>query len=142
MLSKSKTWAVALLLGMFVAGAAIGAGATMLLAPPSDVAAARPDARADGDRSRRRSYAERLQADLDLSPEQRAAVDSIVAGREAEMQALWQEMRPRFDALRESIRTEIMAVLNERQQETYQALIERNRHKGDRERGSKDQTKR
>jgi hypothetical protein len=109
------------------------------LAPQDQIVESRSGARADNDRGRRRSYADRLQEDLSLKPEQRAAVDSILAGREAEMHDLWEEMRPQFDALRESIRTEIMKVLDEGQQEKYQALIERGRHRGDRERGSKDQ---
>jgi gas vesicle protein len=139
MLSKGKAWAAALLVGVFVAGAAIGAAVTTLMAPQDQVVASRTDARADSDRGRRRGYAERLQDDLNLSPEQRASVDAILAEREAEMRELWEDMRPRFDALRESIRIEIMELLDESQQEKYQALIERARHRGDRERGSKDQ---
>ncbi len=139
MLSKGKTWAAALLVGVFVAGAAIGAAVTTLIAPQDQVVASRTGTRADSDRGRRRSYAERLQEDLNLNPEQRVEVDAILAGRETEMHELWEEMRPRFDALRESIRIEIMKVLDESQQEKYQALIERGRHRGERERGSKEQ---
>lgn len=135
MLNRSKLWAVTLLLGVFAAGIAIG-GPTW---------SAFNDGRPDEERSRRsnssdsrnrghKSYSERLQEDLGLTPEQRAATDSILDRQQAEMRAAWREMRAQIDTLRQHISTEIMEVLNEEQQEKYAEMLARSRRRGDRER--------
>ena len=138
MLSRSKVWAVALLLAVFAAGATVGA-AVMTAWNPLKASAVSPSSeRRDHDRGRRRSYAERLQEELSLTTEQRTAVDAILEEREAEMRELWAQMKPKYDALRETIRAEIMGVLDEEQQQRFQALIERSRSRGERERGETD----
>ena len=95
--------------------------------------------RGSSDRSRPPSYAERLEADLSLTAAQRAAVDTILARRESDMQDLWREMQPRLDALRDTIRTKIMDVLDDEQQQKYRELLERSRHRGERDRENRNQ---
>lgn len=115
MLTRSKLVAAIFLIAAFLAGTAVG----------SAVAAAwgTSDERDRREHTRRGSYAERLQSELSLTAPQRDSVNFILERREAHMRALWQEVSPRFDSLRASIRTEIMALLDDDQQVKYRALI-------------------
>ncbi len=117
MLNRSKLLAAGLLVGTFITGAAVG-GALSAAWGDGDRGTPREPARHHG-------YAERLQAELALSTEQRDSVAAILTRREEQMHAIWQGVRPRFDSLRTAIRGEIMALLNDEQQGKYQALIER-----------------
>ncbi|UCF21109.1 MAG: hypothetical protein JSU87_06910 [Gemmatimonadota bacterium] len=135
MLSRSKLWAVALLLAVFAAGATVGAAVVSVWNPGKVASVSRSSGLGEHDRGRRHSYADRLQSELSLTTGQRAAVDAILERREAEMRELWAQMRPQYDALRETIRAEIMEVLDETQRQKFQALIERSRSRGERERG-------
>jgi Spy/CpxP family protein refolding chaperone len=71
---------------------------------------------------------------LDLTESQQAEVESILARRESDMAALWQDVRPKFDALRDTIRTKIMDVLTEEQQQKYRELLEHGSRRGERDR--------
>lgn len=117
MLNRSKLLAAGLLLAAFVAGLAVGSAAS---------AAWGDSGRGEAlTRDRRVSYAEHLQTELDLSGAQRESVDQILERRKTQMDAIWREIAPRFDTLRTGIRSEIMQLLDEGQQEAYQALIAR-----------------
>lgn len=131
MLNRSKLWATVLLITVFAAGATVG-GAAFSTWGPRDGAADRME-RGD-DRGRRPSYAERLETDLGLTAEQRETVDTILAQQQLDMQELWRQMRPQFDALRDTIRSKIMDVLTDEQKQTYNELIERSRRRGERDR--------
>jgi hypothetical protein len=138
MLNRSKLWATGLLVAVFLTGAAVGGGITQTWVR-NDSAPDRGE-RTSPDRGRPPpSYAARLEADLELTSAQREAVDTILARRESDMQELWQEMQPRFDALRDTIRAKIMDVLNDEQQQRFRELLERGRHRGDRDRENRDQ---
>ncbi|UCG86975.1 MAG: periplasmic heavy metal sensor [Gemmatimonadota bacterium] len=132
MLNRSKLWASGLLIAMFVTGAAVGGGITQAWMRNDDPTDYR--GRGSSDRSRPPSYADRIEVDLNLTPEQRAAVDTILARRESDMQQLWQDIQPRFDALRDTIRTKIMDVLTEEQQQKYRELLEHGSRRGERDR--------
>jgi Spy/CpxP family protein refolding chaperone len=114
MLNRSKAWAVGLLLAAFAAGAAIGGVAQAALADRDDPP--------DRERRPRLSYAERLQRDLALTAEQRAAVDTIMARRQRDMREIWRAADKQVDAMRMTVRSEIMQVLDERQRETYEQI--------------------
>jgi len=134
MLNQSKIWAVALLLTVFVAGAAIGGPAWGAFRdePPGE-----RDGRRGSSESRereRKSYSEHLQEELGLSAEQRSAIDSILDLQQAEMRIAWRQMRAQLDTLRQNISVEIMTFLDEEQQAQYREMIERSRNKGDRDR--------
>ncbi len=131
MLNRSKLWATVLLITVFAAGVTVGGAAS------SAWGAGDGDGDGSGrgdDRARRSSYAERLESDLGLTAAQREMVDTILARRQVDMRELWQEMRPQFDALRDTIRSKIMDVLTDEQRQTYNELIESSNRRGDRDR--------
>lgn len=117
MLNRSKLLAAALLFAAFVAGGAVGGA----------VSAAWGDneRRVSSEPRHRTSYAERLQAELVLSVQQRDSVNAILERREEQMDVIWREIRPRFDSLRTAIRGEIMSLLIDDQRTRYQELIDR-----------------
>lgn len=131
MLNRSKLWAVGLLLAVFAAGGALGAAASAAWGEDDNRDEGQRSSR--DDRSRHGSYAERLEAHLDLSQEQRTTVDSILAQRQLQVRELWAEYRPRFDTLRLDVRNQIMEILNDEQKETYQELTDRSDRRRDRE---------
>ena len=117
MLNRSKTLAASLLVATFLLGIAVG-GVAMAAWGDDD----------DGRRSRSRvrpSYAERLGERLDLTAAQQESVRVILERRQEAMHRLWQEVHPQFDSLRLQVRSEIMALLDEEQQATYEDLIAR-----------------
>ena len=137
MLNRSKLWATSLLVAMFVTGAAVGGGVARTWIGSASADDYRD--RMPGDRGRPPSYAEHLEMALSLTPLQRAAVDTILARRESDMQQMWREMQPRLDALRDTIRTKIMDVLDDEQQQKYRELLDRSRHRGERDRENRNQ---
>jgi hypothetical protein len=116
MINRLKLRAVGLILAIFVAGGLLG---TVVATTWSDT---EPGNRR-GERTRA-SYADRLAAELELSPEQRESVAVILARRNQAMQDIWAEMRPAFDSLRSQIRAEINANLTADQQVTFAALVQ------------------
>jgi hypothetical protein len=115
--NRSKTLAASLLAATFLLGIAVG-GVAMAAWGDDD----------DGRRSRSRehaSYAERLAERLDLTAAQQESVAKILERRQEAMHQLWQDVHPRLDSLRLQIRDEILAVLDQEQQATYEDLIAR-----------------
>jgi hypothetical protein len=119
MLHRSKLYAAGLLAAVFAAGIAVGTGVS---AAASDRRTPEPR---EANRGERESYAARLARELTLTPAQRESVDRILDGYQDSMAMMWAEMRPRMDAVRASIRTDIAALLDSAQQEQYQAYIAR-----------------
>jgi hypothetical protein len=113
--NRSKLWAVSLLLTAFVFGAVVG-GATIAVADRSD----------RGDRaSRRTSYIDRLQSELDLTAEQRADVEQLIQRRNEAVHMVWEESQRRYEEVRKELRAEITEALDEGQRTTYQQMIYR-----------------
>jgi hypothetical protein len=131
MFNRSKLWATGLLVAMFVTGAAVGGGMSQAWRGDGDNAGS--TGRDSPDRARP-SYVERLTAHLDLTESQQVEVESIVARRESDMAELWLDVRPKFDALRDTIRTKIMDVLTEEQQQKYRELLDHGSRRGERDR--------
>lgn len=120
MLNKSKLLAFAVLIAVFAAGVVVGGGAS--------AAWGGADRRDDGERRERRprrSYTQMLTDELALNEVQIDSVRAILGRREQAMGEIWRETEPRFDALRQQIRAEILAQLDEGQQEQYRVLISR-----------------
>jgi Spy/CpxP family protein refolding chaperone len=117
MLSKSKFAAVVLLIAVFVAGGAAGWGA-------------REGAKPDG-RSRRgpEAMVERLTQELNLTAVQRDSIRGIFERHHPEVEALWAEIRPRFDSIKAHVRAEVAAQLTPDQQARYQRLLEEAEHR-------------
>jgi hypothetical protein len=117
MLSKSKFAALALLAAVFIAGGAAGWGA-------------RVGAKSDS-RGRRgpEAMVEHLTQELRLTAIQRDSVRAIFERHHPEVEALWAEIRPRFDAIKTRVRAEVAAQLAPDQQVRYQRLLEEAEHR-------------
>jgi hypothetical protein len=125
MLGRSRTWAVALLAAVFLAGGAAGWALAKRRAadPPRG-----PDAIA--------SYLGRR---LDLTPAQQESVRAVFVRHHEETQAIWGAVRPRLDSLRSVVRTEVNAQLTPDQQARYARLLADLEHQHD-ERARRDST--
>ncbi|HEX9581479.1 MAG TPA: periplasmic heavy metal sensor [Gemmatimonadales bacterium] len=111
MSNRSRLWATGLLVAAFVAGLAVGGAAQAALADRDD--------RPGRERSRRLSYPERLERDLQLTPEQRTAVETVMQRHQQSMRDIWRAAERQVDTMRLQIRNEIMDVLDARQREAY-----------------------
>jgi Spy/CpxP family protein refolding chaperone len=67
-------------------------------------------------------YAERLAGRLDLTPEQQAAINAIVAEEQAKVRELTREVEPRFRAIAGETRDRIEAVLTDGQRERLREM--------------------
>ncbi len=65
---------------------------------------------------------DRLDASLDLTGDQRVRVDSVLARREAEMRALRNQVRPRFDSIAGRTRTDLLQILTPEQRARFEEL--------------------
>lgn len=74
------------------------------------------------DRHPRSELLDRLDASLDLSPEQRVRVDSVLARREADMRALRNQVRPRFDSIAGRTRSDLLQILTAEQRVRFEEL--------------------
>jgi Spy/CpxP family protein refolding chaperone len=121
MLNRTKLWAIALLVGVFAAGFAAGAAV--------DVAAwggrEGRDRSEQRDERRNRSYLDRLQAELTLTPVQRDTIKGILGRYQGAMHEIWTDVRPKVDAVRAAVRADILSVLDSIQQDQYRAIIAR-----------------
>jgi len=115
-LNRSKVWAVALLVAVFVAGAATGwslRGSAGRRGPnPRDTNA----------------MVAHLAKELDLSAAQQDSVRTILDRHRAEMAAIWKQVHPRADSLRTVLQAEIGAQLTPAQQSRYRDLVARFEH--------------
>jgi Spy/CpxP family protein refolding chaperone len=122
--SRTRVWTTVLLAAViFVAGAAVGGGATVLVA------------------LRRLEYAmhhpqvvpqrltDRLTRRLDLTPDQAARVKAIIIERQAAFEAIRLEMYPRVTAQLDQARDEIDEVLTDEQREQWQAWFDKTRRR-------------
>jgi len=128
MFNRSKAWALALLAAVFAAG--IGAGWTLQ---------AWADQRDGGRRTRgSRAMVEHLTRELELTPVQQDSVRAIVERSKGAFDALWREVHPRYDSLKQRVRAEIRAQLTPAQQERYLQLLAAREHQHRKEDSAKD----
>lgn len=86
-MQRSKSLAMVFLLGVFLAGGAVGFAANQV---------AGPEKRCKNDRA---SYRERFATELGLSASQRQAVDSLMEAQRTRVRALYSPMRPQLDSI-------------------------------------------
>ena len=86
-MQRSKSLAMVFLLGVFLAGGAVGFAANQV---------AGPEKRCKGDRA---SYRERFATELGLTTSQRQAVDSLMEAQRTRVRALYSPMRPQLDSI-------------------------------------------
>jgi Spy/CpxP family protein refolding chaperone len=113
-MQRSRSLALMFLLGALLVGGALGFTADRVLT--SDRCAKSGD--------NRRSFAW-LTEELHLTPEQSAAVDSIVERRHREMRAVISTVRPQMVAVRDTARQQIRRVLNDAQRAQFDELLAR-----------------
>jgi Spy/CpxP family protein refolding chaperone len=77
---------------------------------------------------------DRFAEDLDLTPAQRLAVDSILDERHRRMEALFATIRPQMSAIRDSARKQIALRLTPEQRVKYDQYIADQRKKSDQKR--------
>jgi Spy/CpxP family protein refolding chaperone len=119
--NRLKLWlAVA---AVFVTGCATGA--LLDSAYRLRVDAARGEAREEGRGGRRspEQVLDKMRRELNLDERQAAEVRKVVDETRNEYRSLHTEARPRFDAIRQSARTRIRALLNPEQQKRFDARV-------------------
>ncbi|MDF1503793.1 hypothetical protein [Roseisolibacter sp. H3M3-2] len=114
-MDRSKLLAAAFLAGAFTLGATVGWGFDRTMG--SDVTAPLPTAQ--------KSVYEDFAAELQLSPDQKAAVDSILDDRRRVMDSLIAPVRPQMQAARDEAQKAIAARLSPEQQARYQSYLAR-----------------
>ena len=117
MLNRSKLAAVALLAAVFVAGGLAGWGGHEAV-----------DRDGRGPRHGPDAMVAYLSRELDLNPAQRDSVRAIFQRHRPETDALWSQVRARFDSIKTKMRAEIDAQLTPEQRAKHQQLIERAEH--------------
>jgi Spy/CpxP family protein refolding chaperone len=73
-----------------------------------------------------------------MTPEQRAAIDAILERRSERMQTAWAEISPRLEAITDSARAEIMAVLTPEQRAEYERRLEERIRERERKRAEEE----
>lgn len=127
-----------LLLLTFAAGAAAGVAADRLSLLPgtarADESAGTEEERREDGGERPRTTIERFADELGLTAEQRSRIEEVLSAFRGEVKELRKEFHPRWEALVDSARARIEAVLTPEQVEQYRALLKRERaeRRGDR----------
>jgi hypothetical protein len=117
MIRASRGRAAVLLLLMFAAGIAVGlAGERYALHREAEEAATHER---EG-----RSTIERFADDLGITPDQQARIDPILVETREQMSAVFDRVRPEWEAVVDSARARIESVLSADQVEKYRALLE------------------
>ncbi|GJG87874.1 hypothetical protein tb265_30550 [Gemmatimonadetes bacterium T265] len=109
--ARSRRLAAAVVVAAVLAGGAIGVAADRLVLARGPVEAPRG--------------LDAFAAELDLTPPQRSAIDSIMDARRQAIDALIAPVRPQLDAIRAAGRRDIRQRLTPAQQERYDAYVAR-----------------
>ncbi|HEY2896422.1 MAG TPA: hypothetical protein VGJ12_04730 [Gemmatimonadaceae bacterium] len=110
---KSKSMAVGFLLGTLLCGGALGFSLDRVLT--------RPACDANTDREAVRAY---MASKLELTPLQRAQVDSLLDIRHREISKIVAPVRPQLDSVREATRVQIKRLLDPGQQKRFQDWVD------------------
>jgi len=110
---KSKSMAVGFLLGTLLCGGALGFSLDRVLT--------RPACDANTDREAVRAY---MASKLQLTPLQRAQVDSLLDIRHRELSKIVAPVRPQLDSVREATRVQIKRLLDPAQQKRFQDWVD------------------
>ena len=123
-MQKSKSLAVMFLLGAFLTGGALGFAADHMLGRE----------KMSGPRGGRTSMSARIAKELDLTPAQRASMDSLMARRREQIREIYRPIRPQLDSLEkvgravsESTHAQVRRILTPEQQVKWDAMRDRAR---------------
>jgi Spy/CpxP family protein refolding chaperone len=115
-LPKSKLWAIALLIAVAAAGFALGALTTDY-----------SHRGRDPERRGRESYASHLAAELALDSAQTDSVRAVLARYRPAMRAVFDQVRPQMDSLRQQMHNDINQLLTPDQRQRFDSLLVRER---------------
>jgi hypothetical protein len=130
MFNQSKAWAIGLLAAVFVAGATLAWGFDEWMG----------DSKRGGRRRGTDAMVEFLDRKVDLRPAQRDSVRAVFARYRTATDAIWAEVHPRVDSVRNLMRAEINAQLDSAQRERYARLIAEHGHQHRKADSAKDAT--
>ncbi|MFQ5890401.1 MAG: hypothetical protein ACE5JR_10160 [Gemmatimonadota bacterium] len=122
---RSRARVALLLLLTFAAGAAAGVAGERLW-PGTGTAEAEESA---AERRGHQTVIERFADDIGLTAEQRATIAPILERSRKRFERLWEGLRPRYEALVDSVRGEIEVVLEPDQVERYRELLRKQEEK-------------
>jgi hypothetical protein len=83
----------------------------------------RPFAEADDDNGRPAASEENILANLDLTAEQRAAIERVFESREKRLEAYWDGQLPGLEAVIDSSRQEVRTILTPAQRTAYDTQL-------------------
>jgi hypothetical protein len=121
-MKKSKSMAVGFLLGTLLCGGALGFSLDRVLT--------RPACDANTDRQAVRAY---MASKLQLTPLQRAQVDSLLDIRHREISKIVAPVRPQLDSVREATRVQIKKLLDAGQQQRFQDWVDESKKEDSRQ---------
>lgn len=116
-MTRSRFSAASLLLAVFVLGALAGHFGPSFLGPQGSGTSRLARGR--------EGILTRLNSELQLSTTQQDSIRAILQRHEPAMDSMWREVRPRFDSLRDVVRSEIRVQLTPDQQRKYTEMNER-----------------
>lgn len=119
--SQTSRRAVVLLLVVFVLGVALGAVGTYFAG--ARVWGARSEAHAPQDRRAR--MVEQMARELNLTPDQRNQIDSILADVQTKYAALHEQISPQTEQVRQQGRERIRALLQPEQKPKFEEFLRR-----------------
>ena len=125
-MQRSKTLALTFLLVAFLAGGSLGFAMDRV-----------GGERLFGGGRGESSMLDRFAEDLDLTPAQRLAVDSVLDERHRRMEALFATIRPQMSAIRDSARKQIALRLTPEQRVKYDQYLADQRKKSDQKRSDR-----
>lgn len=123
-MQRSKHVALAFLAGAFLVGGSLGFTVNRVM---DDRALAR---------SEREATLDRFSEELDLTPEQRLAVDSIMVARQRVYDSIVAPVRPQIDSIRDRSRAMIATRLTAEQRARFDRYIERTKRQKEAERAA------
>lgn len=120
---RTRLATVAIVALVFLAGIAVGAALYPVVGPERASGAVGTPPAGRGERQGGPRGRMRVIDQVELTSEQKAEVDSIVAYHRGKVAELWREMRPRLEAATESTRADIRRILTPEQQARYRSLL-------------------
>lgn len=121
---RARLLGIALLVATFAAGMLAGAAFDRTLVARETAPAQEPGWHCHGPHGGKTGM---IVDRLDLTPEQRARVDAVLARRRAQADTFWEREGPRMRAIVDSTRAEVRAVLTPEQRAEYDRLREEHR---------------
>jgi uncharacterized membrane protein len=125
--TRLKIWLV--VVGVFILGGITGASLDSLYRLRASSNARQEGRRRNG----KEDVFERMKSDLNLSEQQATEIRTILDQTRNEYRQLRTEVRPSYDAVRQSARTKIRALLTPEQQQKFDAQVAEHDARRDRE---------